>query len=98
MVLSPVSKETIIDLLPPQIQQSVDEFHRCLGVWTDLLEGRTMDAKFIKGVLILNSIHDRHQGCCLCMAAQTVTRINNSGCTIQQRMEDVMKVERGRRE
>lgn len=29
-LLEPVSKETIIDLLPPKIQQLVSDFHRCI--------------------------------------------------------------------
>jgi uncharacterized protein with PIN domain len=52
-LLSPVSKETIIDLLPPQIQQSVDEFHRCLECSQIYWQGSHYERmqKFIEGVL-----------------------------------------------
>ena len=52
-LLSPVSKETIIDLLPPQIQQSVDEFHHCLECGQIYWKGSHYERmqKFIKGVL-----------------------------------------------
>ncbi len=52
-LLSPVSKETIIELLPPQIQQSIDEFHRCLECDRIYWKGSHYERmqKFIKGVL-----------------------------------------------
>lgn len=52
-LLSPVSKETIIDQLPPQIKQEVDEFHRCIDCGQIYWKGSHYERmqKFVEGVL-----------------------------------------------
>jgi len=71
-LLSPVSKETIIDL-PPQIQQSVDEFHRCLecgqiywkGSHYERMQNSSGCAQFSIASMIVNRAAN------ICTAAQT---------------------------
>lgn len=52
-LLEPVSKESIIHLLPPVIQQAVDEFHRCIECDQIYWKGSHYERmqKFIAGVL-----------------------------------------------
>lgn len=52
-LLKPVSKETIIDQLPPQVQQVVNEFHRCSECCQIYWKGSHYERmqKFIEAVL-----------------------------------------------